>query len=79
MLPDFTAEENVVLPQLVAGTARGAAGVRARELLVSLGLEHRMSWFSSLADLPTRTPEEQEKVSRFQAEIVSYQHPDHDT
>ncbi|PZU16339.1 MAG: ABC transporter [Citromicrobium sp.] len=43
LLPDFTAEENVVLPQLVAGTARGAAGVRARELLVSLGLEHRMT------------------------------------
>ena len=44
--------------------------------VLQVGLEHRMSWFSRLAALPTRTtPEEQEKVDRFQAEIVSFQHP----
>jgi len=42
LLPDFTAEENVMLPQLVAGVARASARERARELLVALGLERRM-------------------------------------
>jgi lipoprotein-releasing system ATP-binding protein len=42
LLPDFTAEENVILPQLVAGKPRGQATLRARELLASLGLEHRL-------------------------------------
>ena len=43
LLPDFTAEENVMLPQLVAGTARPDASKRARALLASLGLEHRLT------------------------------------
>jgi lipoprotein-releasing system ATP-binding protein len=43
LLPDFSAEENVMLPQLVAGTARTEALPRARELLGSLGLEHRLT------------------------------------
>ncbi|MBC7159353.1 MAG: ABC transporter ATP-binding protein [Porphyrobacter sp.] len=42
LLPDFTAEENVILPQLVSGAARPAARLRARELLGALGLEHRL-------------------------------------
>ena len=42
LLPDFDAVENVVLPQLVAGTARDAAEARARELLTALGLGHRL-------------------------------------
>ncbi|MGE8141278.1 ABC transporter ATP-binding protein [Novosphingobium sp. NPDC080210] len=42
LLPDFTALENVVLPQLVAGVARGAAEDRARELLSALGLAERL-------------------------------------
>ncbi|MBX7496251.1 ABC transporter ATP-binding protein [Qipengyuania sp. 6B39] len=42
LLPDFDAVENVVLPQLVAGTAREAAEARARELLTALGLGHRL-------------------------------------
>ncbi len=33
LLPDFNAEENVILPQLVAGKDRDVATVRARELL----------------------------------------------
>ena len=43
LLPDFNAEENVMLPQLVAGIERGQALARARELLTALGLEHRLT------------------------------------
>ena len=43
LLPEFTAEENVVLPQLAAGVARGAARERARELLAAFGLSGRES------------------------------------
>ena len=50
LLPDFTAIENVVLPQLVAGRDRGEAESRATELLEALGLgrrlEHRPSQLS---------------------------------
>ena len=41
LLADFTAEENVVLPQMLAGTARRAARVRAAELLAQVGLSER--------------------------------------
>ena len=43
LLPDFSAEENVMLPQLVAGVVRSQALGRARELLAALGLEHRLT------------------------------------
>ena len=43
LLPDFSAIENVVLPQLVAGVKRGAAELRATELLTSLGLGARLT------------------------------------
>ena len=50
LLPDFTAQENVVLPQLVAGTSEGDAAARAAELLTALGLgarlDHRPSQLS---------------------------------
>lgn len=42
LLPDFSAQENVVLPQLVKGTGRQAADTRAKELLTSLGLGARL-------------------------------------
>jgi len=42
LLPDFTAIENVILPQLVAGRARDEAQARASELLVALGLGQRL-------------------------------------
>jgi len=42
LLPDFTAEENVVLPQLIRGGAPDAALTRARVLLGALGLEERL-------------------------------------
>ena len=41
LLPEFSALENVVLPQLIAGAAHGAALARARGLLARLGLEAR--------------------------------------
>ena len=43
LLPDFNAEENVILPQLLLGTKRADASVRARELLTALGLDHRLT------------------------------------
>jgi lipoprotein-releasing system ATP-binding protein len=43
LLPDFSAEENVMLPQLVSGAPRVQALERARELLGSLGLDHRLT------------------------------------
>lgn len=42
LLPDFTAAENVVLPQLIAGRSRGEAAVRAAQLLGDLGLGARL-------------------------------------
>jgi lipoprotein-releasing system ATP-binding protein len=43
LLPDFTAIENVVLPQLVAGRTRADAEARATELLGALGLDKRLN------------------------------------
>ncbi|MBV1917663.1 MAG: ATP-binding cassette domain-containing protein, partial [Sphingomonadaceae bacterium] len=40
--PDFTAIENVVLPQLVADVSRKDADPRASELLTALGLGERL-------------------------------------
>ena len=42
LLPDFTAQENVILPQLIAGRTREEAELRANELLASLGLGERL-------------------------------------
>ncbi|MBS0475274.1 MAG: ABC transporter ATP-binding protein [Proteobacteria bacterium] len=42
LLPDFSAIENVVLPQLVAGKSRVDAEARAGELLEALGLGQRL-------------------------------------
>ncbi|OWU67281.1 ABC transporter [Roseovarius sp. 22II1-1F6A] len=41
LLPEFTALENVTLPQLANGVSARAAQARARELLASVGLEAR--------------------------------------
>jgi lipoprotein-releasing system ATP-binding protein len=41
LLAEFTALENVVLPQLIAGKPRRAAEERARALLASFGLAQR--------------------------------------
>ncbi|MGQ0664333.1 MAG: ABC transporter ATP-binding protein [Pseudomonadota bacterium] len=43
LLPEFSALENVMLPQMIAGAARPAARARARELLARMGLGERES------------------------------------
>jgi len=43
LLPDFSALENVVLPQLIRGSDLPAARSRAESLLSALGLENRLS------------------------------------
>jgi lipoprotein-releasing system ATP-binding protein len=43
LLPDFTARENVMLAQMVAGVPEAAAAARAGELLTSLGLGARLT------------------------------------
>lgn len=43
LLPEFSALENVMLPQMIAGTGRAKAQATAEELLTSLGLQERLS------------------------------------
>ncbi|MSO70803.1 MAG: ABC transporter ATP-binding protein [Alphaproteobacteria bacterium] len=43
LLPDFSALENVMLPQMIAGSGRSAARARASELLAMVGLSQRAS------------------------------------
>lgn len=42
LLPEFSAAENIVLPQLANGVAQGAARTRAEDLLARVGLSHRL-------------------------------------
>jgi lipoprotein-releasing system ATP-binding protein len=42
LLPEFTASENVMLPQMIAGLDKGEAKSRANELLAFLGLGERL-------------------------------------
>jgi lipoprotein-releasing system ATP-binding protein len=43
LLPDFTAAENVILPQMIRDVEPAKARDRAESLLTSLGLGHRLS------------------------------------
>jgi lipoprotein-releasing system ATP-binding protein len=43
LLPEFSALENVVLPQMIAGRSRKDAADRARRLLAHVGLEKRLT------------------------------------
>ncbi|HEY8949494.1 MAG TPA: ABC transporter ATP-binding protein [Rhizomicrobium sp.] len=43
LLPEFTALENVILPQRIAGMSRAAAEANARRLLEQMGLGERMT------------------------------------
>ena len=42
LLAEFTARENVVLPQMIAGASRRMARLRADQLLGAFGLGHRL-------------------------------------
>ena len=48
LLPEFTALENVMLPQMIAGRARRAAEARAAGLLSAFGLADRASYLQGL-------------------------------
>ena len=43
LLPDFSAEENVIMPQLIHGATSADARARAESLLGALGLGHRLT------------------------------------
>ena len=43
LLPEFTAQENVMIPAFIAGTSRKDAEQRAKELLTDLGLGERLT------------------------------------
>jgi lipoprotein-releasing system ATP-binding protein len=43
LLPEFSALENVMLPQMICGLSRGEASKRAGELLSYLGLKERLT------------------------------------
>lgn len=42
LLPEFSALENVIIPQMIAGKSRKAAAPRAKELLTRVGLGKRL-------------------------------------
>ncbi len=42
LLPEFSAIENVVIPQMIAGISKKDAEIRAKELLETLKLSHRL-------------------------------------
>lgn len=42
LLPEFSALENVVIPQMICGRPRRKAEARARDLLAAMGLAHRL-------------------------------------
>lgn len=41
LLPEFTAQENIIIPQMIAGKSREEAAVRANELLELIALKDR--------------------------------------
>lgn len=43
LLPEFSALENIVLPQRAAGVSKGEAQARAEDLLDKVGLSHRLT------------------------------------
>jgi hypothetical protein len=47
--------------------------------VVQMALESALPWVAEIPALPVDTPEKQAQTQAFQADVVSHQHPDHDT
>lgn len=47
--------------------------------VIQVGTGSKLPFADGLSELPHRTPAEEAKVAGFYAEVVSNQHPDHDT
>ena len=59
-------------PEIAIATLDDASAVGP---VIQVGLESRLPWCASLAELPTRTPEEAERLAPFFENLISYQHP----
>ena len=46
---------------------------------IQIGLEAKLPWVDELGSLRMQSPEAQAKTRAYQAQVVSHQHPDHDT
>ncbi|HEX7885767.1 MAG TPA: GFA family protein [Phenylobacterium sp.] len=46
---------------------------------IQIGLEAKLPWVDELEGLPNPSPQSQAKMATFQAQLISHQHPDHDT
>jgi hypothetical protein len=51
----------------------------AFEPVIQLAIGSAVSWVNRTQDLPTRSVEEDAQVAGFYEDLVSHQHPDHDT
>ncbi|HEY3500336.1 MAG TPA: GFA family protein, partial [Polyangiaceae bacterium] len=69
----LTYEPDGFHPEVTIATLDDPSGVPP---VIQVGLEGRLPWFTALAELPTRSPEEAARVAPFFDGIVSYQHPD---
>lgn len=47
--------------------------------VVQMARESRLTWVDAIAALPVRSAEESAAAATWMAEVVSHQHPDHDT
>ena len=47
--------------------------------VIQLATDAALPWVGELAELPPRPAEERENEARWRSDLVSYQHPDHDT
>lgn len=71
----LTFEQVAGQTELAIGAFDDPAAIRPKG---QLGSPRRMPWIGELGDLPMREPQEP-KIAAYQADLVSYQHPDQDT
>jgi hypothetical protein len=69
----LTYEPDGFEPEIAIATLDDPAPVAP---VIQVGLESRLPWCEGLAELPTRSAAEAEKVAAFFEGIVSFQHPD---